>query len=115
VSYLAAFRVTIESVEEACLLRVGGEVDRSTAPELGRHLRAARNSSATTLVDLANVSFIDSVGVQVLVAESEAAVAEGRALFVVRPSHAVRRVLILMGCADRVPVVPATADASLLA
>jgi anti-anti-sigma factor len=112
-SYLAAFRVTIESVEDASLVRVGGDLDKSTAPELRRHLRAVRLSSGTTLLDLANVSFIDSVGVGVLLAENEATLAAGGAMFVLRPSQPVRRLIALMGCADQLAVIPASDYVSL--
>ena len=111
-SYLSAFRVTVESVEEACLLRVGGELSRSTARDLRGHLRNARGATSTTLVDLANVTFIDSAGVRALLDETEAALADGRAIFVVRPSAVVRRMIELADCADHLSVVPATADTS---
>jgi hypothetical protein len=57
---MAAFRVTFEAIEDACLLRVGGRIDSSKAAELRQHLRNARLEGDTTLVDLAKVSFIDS-------------------------------------------------------
>lgn len=110
-SYLASFRVTIESVEGASLIRIGGDLDKSTAAELTRHLSAARGSTSTILVDLANVSFMDSAGLKALAAESDAALAGGGTLFVVRPSLAVRRVITLMGYADRLAVVPSLAIA----
>jgi hypothetical protein len=58
-SYMAAFRVTFETIEDACLLRVGGQIDSSKAAEFRKHLRNARLEGHTSLVDLANVSFID--------------------------------------------------------
>jgi anti-anti-sigma factor len=56
-------------------------------------------------VDLANVSFIDSAGLRALLEESEAATNAGYALFIVRPSGAVRG---LIDIADRIAVVPAS-------
>jgi anti-sigma B factor antagonist len=111
-SYLSAFRVTVESVEEACVLRVGGELNRHTAGDLREHLRNARGAGNTTLVDLANVTFIDSAGLQVLRGETQAAAEHARAIFVVRPSAVVRRMLELADC-DDLSVVPSTADVSL--
>ena len=63
-SYMAAFRVTFEAIEDACPLRVGGQIDSSKAAEFRKHLRNARLEGHTTLVDLANVSFIDSAGLR---------------------------------------------------
>jgi anti-anti-sigma factor len=88
-SYMAAFRVTFEAIEDACLLRVGGQIDSSKAAEFHKHLRNARLEGHTTLVDLANVSFIDSAGVRALLEESEGATNAGDALFIVRPSGVV--------------------------
>lgn len=113
-SYLSAFRVSIESVEEACLVRVRGELDRSRAEDLADHLRKAREVGSTTLVDLHGVSFIDSFGVQTLLHETDAAAALGRATFIVRPSPVVRRLLALFEGDDRLVVVPANDDLSLL-
>jgi anti-anti-sigma factor len=114
VSYLSAFRVVVESVEDACLLRVGGEIDARTADDLRTHLRGACQTTNTTLVDLANVSFIDSTGLQALLDESAAAAEMGHVIFVVRPSAVVRRLIDLTDTSRRLAVVPASRDLSLL-
>jgi anti-anti-sigma factor len=113
-SYLSAFRVVVESLEEACLLRVGGEIDASSAGDLRMHLRRASRGASTTLVDLANVSFIDSAGLQVLLDESEAATETGRVIFIVRPSAVVRRLVDITDSSGALAVVPASRDLSLL-
>jgi anti-sigma B factor antagonist len=114
VSYLSAFRVVVESVEDACLLRVGGELDAASAPDLSMHLRGASRDAGTTLVDLANVSFIDSAGLRVLLDESAAAAEIGHVVFVVRPSAVVRRLIHVTGSSGGLAVVPPSGDLSLL-
>ena len=114
-SYLSRFRVTVESVEDACLLRVGGELDRLTAGDLREHLRRTASAGNTTLVDLADVSFIDSHGIRALLEATEEALAETRMIFVVRPSAVVSRMVELVGCGDQLSMVPATDDISFFA
>jgi anti-sigma B factor antagonist len=113
-SYMAAFRVTFEAIEDACLLRVGGQIDSSKAAEFRKHLRNARLEGHTSLVDLANVSFIDSAGLRAWLEESEAATNAGVALFIVRPSGVIRRMIEITDTADRLAVVPASNEISLL-
>jgi anti-sigma B factor antagonist len=107
VSYLAAFRVTVESIEDATLIRVVGEIDATTADQLCMRLDDARQSGETTLLDLAEVRFIDSVGLRVLLEATEKVNRDDWALFIVRPSRVVRRLLEITDTADRLPVVPA--------
>jgi anti-anti-sigma factor len=107
-SYLAAFGVTFEAIEDACLLRVGGQIDSSKTVQFCNHLRNARLEGYTTLVDPANVGFIDSAGFRALLEESEAATNAGDALFIVRPCGAVRRMIEITDTADRLAVVPAS-------
>jgi hypothetical protein len=47
-SYLAAFGVTFEAIEDACLLRVGGQIDSSKTVQFCNHLRNARLEGYTT-------------------------------------------------------------------
>ena len=104
-SYLAAFRVTVESIEDATVLRVAGEIDANTADRLRTHLDDAQRAGDTTLLDLANVEFIDSVGLRVLLKATENVDRDG-AFFIVRPSRVVRRLLEITRTADRLAVVP---------
>jgi anti-sigma B factor antagonist len=113
-SSLSAFRVVVESLEDACLLRVGGDIDASSAGDLRMHLRSAHRGANTTLLDLANVSFIDSAGLRVLLDESAAAAETGHVIFIVRPSAVVRRLIDITDSSGGLAVVPATRDLSLL-
>ena len=103
------FKVTVEPLEDSCLIRVGGELDRSTADLLSSALDAARADGVTALLDLSAVSFIDSAGLRVLVRAARAADTHGWALSIVRASSAVWRIVELTGTRSELP--PAASSA----
>ena len=99
------FRVTVEPLEETCLIRARGELDRSTADRLSSALDAARADGVTTLLDLSAVSFIDSAGLRVLLHSAGAVNAHDWAWFIVRASSAVWRLVELSGTRSQLPLV----------
>lgn len=99
------FRVTVEPLEETCLIKAGGELDRSTAARLSSALDAALADGVTTLLDLSAVSFIDSAGLRVLLCAGEAFDDQDRAWFIVGASSAVWRVVELTGTRSQLPLV----------
>jgi anti-sigma B factor antagonist len=105
VSSLALLRVTIEPLEDACLIRVSGELDLSTADRLSSALDAARADGVTTLLDLSAVSFIDSAGLRVLLRAARAVDAHHWACFIVRVSGVVWRLVEVSGTTSRLPLV----------
>lgn len=77
---------------------VSGEVDVSNADELRSALDTALASSAPALtVDLAEVPYIDSTGIGVLVGAAHRAAEKDVRLEVARPQRNVARVLGLLG------------------
>ena len=84
---------------DAVLVAATGEIDLLTAAELGRVLRdlIAGRRPAAIGIDLSGVSFIDSTGIQVLVATRIDARAAGIPLRVVAASAPALRVLRLAG------------------
>ena len=81
--------------ETDTVVRVRGEVDLSTAELLRRRIGRARRVSddAEVVIDLGEVTFIDSAGLSELVRPAVA----GCAVTLVRPSDAVRRLIRLAG------------------
>jgi anti-sigma B factor antagonist len=98
-------RISVEHVEEARLVRVAGEVDISTVGELRRQVRNACRRDGTVLLDLADVAFMDSSGLTVLLEASNGATTGESPFFIVRPSDAVRRLLDATGTRAELPVV----------
>jgi anti-sigma B factor antagonist len=116
---IAVLRVTVEPLEDACVIRARGEFDSSTAELLRSPLDAARTDGVTVLVDLAGVSFIDSAGLRVLLEAARASDRHEWPWFIVRPSPAVLRLVELSRTARRLPLVtpqpvPVRAEASVV-
>lgn len=102
---LPVFRVTVEPLEDACVMRATGEIDMSTADHLQAQLDAARADGVTTLLDLSGVEFIDSTGLGVLLRAARAANEDTWAWFIVRPSSAVRKLVQFSDTASLLPLV----------
>jgi anti-anti-sigma factor len=88
------------------VLRIVGEVDISNARALAEAIESAvPNDTTTVLVDLAQTTYLDSVGVQLLIQLSERLKARRHELRVVVPEGArVRAVLELAGLAKVIPL-----------
>ena len=86
-------------------IAVSGEIDVSNASELRDALDDALKAGADAVdVDLADVSYIDSTGIGVLVGAANRAAETGTTLVVSRPQRNVRRVLDLLGVGDELNV-----------
>jgi anti-anti-sigma factor len=102
---IADFRITIEPLEDACVMRVTGELDSGTADRLRGTLGAARRDGLTTVLDMAGVAFIDAAGLRVLLEAARATDRHDWAWFIVRPSPVVLRLIELSGFTRRLPIV----------
>jgi anti-sigma B factor antagonist len=106
-SPLPAFHVTVEPVEDACVIRAVGDIDMSTVDRLRAPLEAARADGVTVLLDLSAVTFIDSTGLHVMLEAARATEESDWAWFLIRPSAAVRRLVEISGTERLLPVVAA--------
>lgn len=88
---------------------VTGEVDLATAPALAEALANIENSGAV-VADLTEVDFIDTSGLNVLLAAFKAAEERGSRFVVVAPNGPVRRVLDLTGLVKEITVVDSLSD-----
>ncbi len=99
-------RVRAFSVERADLLgapgvAVAGEVDVSTTPELELALdEAIRDSEGAFVIDLCDLEFLDSSGLNVVLRARALLGREERALAVVCPPGPVRRLFEVVGIAE---------------
>jgi anti-anti-sigma factor len=96
----------ITQFDDSQLVAVGGEIDLNTAPELDEVL--TKFDSGQVTVDLADVTFIDSTGVRVLIEAYERLGRGGGTLTVRDASPPVLRVFEITGldqllCADGWP------------
>ncbi len=83
------------------MLRPTGDVDAYTAPELRARLHDATTSGApVVVVDLREVTFIDSAGLGALVGAHRRMLEAGGRLGIVRPPPLVGRALELTGLTE---------------
>ncbi|MEV6757531.1 STAS domain-containing protein [Streptomyces sp. NPDC051214] len=80
---------------EPVLIRVCGDLDMDSVPSLTTVLEPVVTKRVE--LDLANVTFIDSSGVNALLSHHERSRAAGGRLVVLHPSKAVRQILQLLG------------------
>jgi len=93
--------IRVGQAEDACLLRLSGELDDASAPALERELdRAESGVGATLVLDLSELEFIDSTGIALLVEAARRASEGGFELKALRGSGQVERVLELTGVAE---------------
>jgi anti-sigma B factor antagonist len=97
------FDIQVVEHDHTLILRVSGELDLSTAPLLDEQLERADAADVTSvLVDLDQVEFIDSSGLQVLIARV-ASNSNGKRYSLTRGSRQVRRLFEVAGVMDRLP------------
>lgn len=90
--------VSTQRHDDKICVRVCGEVDVSNAPDLRGALADVLNEGAAVVeVNLADVPYIDSTGIGVLVGAAHRAAEAGAKLVVSEPQRNVARVLALLG------------------
>ncbi len=91
--------------EDAACVHLAGELDLSTAAELERTLRQAQARAPVVVLDLRELTFIDSSGLHVIVnANARAIRADGR-LIVVRGARQLDRLLTVIGLCELLEIV----------
>ena len=89
-------KIDVDAAGEETLLRVEGDVDLYSSPELRKAvLKAVPKAVSAVGVDLAGVTYIDSSGVATLVEGLRSAKEHGKVFVLVAPSTSVMKVLEL--------------------
>ena len=92
------FGVAEEPLPGGLALTVSGELDMATAPELRERLGAALDAGVTRIVvDLREVTFVDSVGLAAVLHARSRLLADGRLALVVVPDSYAQLVLEIAG------------------
>jgi anti-sigma B factor antagonist len=86
-------------------VRVAGELDIASASQLAQTLAHAEGRARRVVLDLRELTFMDTSGVHAIVDASVSATAAGRRLVVVRGASQVDRMLALTGARDRLDIV----------
>jgi len=93
-----ALEISSEITDEKAIIRIEGEVDVSNASELRDALDTALADGAKEVeADFAEVAYIDSTGIGVLVGAAHRAQESGSVLVVASPQKNVERVFTLLG------------------
>jgi anti-sigma B factor antagonist len=97
--YLQLMQISVQSADGGrTTLLISGELDVATAAELrGAGEQAIAAGSQTLVLDLSDVTFLDSSGLGALIAIRNASLAAGCALVLLHPSDRVNKVLELSG------------------
>jgi anti-anti-sigma factor len=104
--------VTTRSDGGRAVVRLCGELDIACSDDLRRDLNAARREHGEHLVlDLADLEFMDSGGLSVIVACYKATTAAGGSLTLAGPRPIVRRTLEITGLHRRIPVTATLQEA----
>jgi anti-sigma B factor antagonist len=93
------------------IVTVAGEIDIATVTRLRECLFERAASGVPLVVDLGQVSFIDSVGLAVLVGTANRAAAHDGSLQVVCAQPRIRQLLRLTGLDRRIPLAPSLEEA----
>jgi len=91
--------VTVEILDDLPIVRARGEIDVSTAPTLRAELTSLPDGADRVVVDLSEVTFLDSTGLGVLIGAMKRmrdGEAEGRVDLVVTRPH-IQKVLEVTG------------------
>jgi anti-sigma B factor antagonist len=89
---------------DAAWVHLAGELDLASAPALRDTLRDAETRAQIVLLDLRDLTFMDSAGVHAIVRACVRAQRAGRRLILVRGPRQVDRLLALAGVADRLEI-----------
>ncbi len=102
--------IVVEHLPDIVVLKVGGEVDMTTAPALENAVRQALTEQPATLViDLSTAQFFSSAGIAVLVLAHRSS--DKVALRVVANDRVVLRPLELTGLTNDLDIYPTLASA----
>lgn len=88
----------------AALVHLTGELDLATAALLGPALRRAQLDTQLVVLDMRELTFMDCVGMHVVIEADERARQAGRRLIVVRGPAQVDMLFTLTGTAERIEI-----------
>ncbi|MDX2592049.1 MULTISPECIES: STAS domain-containing protein [Streptomyces] len=90
-------QVTADATADIHVLTPSGEIDHHTGDTLRRALDAASTPRTRVVVDLHQVTFMDSSGINILIAAHRTLTDAGGRLRLARPTDSVRRTLTIVG------------------
>jgi anti-anti-sigma factor len=100
------FKIKHQSLpEQGHRLSVSGELDLATTPLLEQQARTLVADGARSIViDLAELNFIDSTGLRLLLQLNKEAANDGWRMLITRPSEQAQRILEITGMGAELPI-----------
>jgi anti-anti-sigma factor len=105
------FRIETFRIGTGSTFKLVGELDNAACTELLEHFEDAAPTAGEVMLDLAEVSFIDSAGVRAIIAIERRVAEQGLALTISPPASEVTELLQLTGIAERVALAPRVDEA----
>ena len=106
------FSVAVRAEGSAEVVVVHGDVDLATVDALRAELRGALERSGTVVLDLREVSFMDTQGLAVVIETQQAAADQGARFVVTRAPDRVHRLFDMIGLTPRLTIVDDPAAAA---
>jgi anti-sigma B factor antagonist len=101
------FRTEVSRAADRVVVKLFGELDLATAPQLRETLVSIGSDLAIEVVlDLEELKFIDSVGLSVVIAEHKRLHASGGALVIQYPSTRTRKLFDVSGLSSYLTIRP---------
>jgi anti-anti-sigma factor len=104
--YGPRFDVSVERAGSTAIVRLAGELDLATAPELTDVLHGLEPGCKRIILDVTGLDFIDSTGLRLAVMEHDRASADGFEFVITGATGAVLKVLRLTGLDVSLPLAP---------
>lgn len=105
----ALLTLTHQHLPGMSMIAIAGEVDRTNSAQLADYIERVRRPGDHAVFDLAELSFLDSSGLHVVLACARQCAAEGVDLHLAAAQGAPARLLTITGVDRRIPVY-ATAE-----
>ena len=92
------FTADVEARDGVAKIALSGELDLATVPLLGEHLERFESDGVTAIVlDLRNLTFMDSTGLVACLRARDRAVERGHRFMIVQPGPAPQRIFEITG------------------
>ncbi|HEV7808440.1 MAG TPA: STAS domain-containing protein [Solirubrobacteraceae bacterium] len=104
---IPSFGIRVVQDGNATHIRPTGELDIATTPALEQAIADATQTGATLVLDLRELTFMDSTGLRTLAQTNARAEADGFTLSIVRGPRQIERVLEISGLGALLPLVDA--------
>lgn len=99
-----SFSISSRRLEEGILVALTGDVDLATAAVVDEELRRAEQSESLIVLDLADVSFMDSTGLRTVISADQRLRERGGSLRIVNAPSQVTRLFDLVGISEHLTI-----------